>query len=333
MAGEKRKPGFLITVGGCAILFSAFSILGFSCLATGIGMVADGATFRNYVQEQRFTEVHREGSQVTNQKLVIMKLSGTMIENGPGTLYSQGITQKLLDMIKSAKDDSTVAGVLLRLDSPGGSVTDADALLMKIRELADTKPVLFLMDGICASGCVYAAIGASEIWALPTSITGSIGVIINGLNISDFLSRHGIEDRSITSGKHKALLSPTRPVDEEGRQIVQGIVDAMYSRFINLVSRHRKIPLDDLKKFADGRILTAEQAKDHKLIDQVGYSDAALDRLRELAQVQDDTQVVQYVYQPTIYEFLQQNFSENPFDAKIFQHLNSWPQVMLLPAR
>jgi protease IV len=331
MTEKKPARGFLYIVSGCAVSFVIFSFIGVSCASLALGAVSDNAGFSTFAQTSPVVEVLQKGSSQSPQKIALIKLSGTLIGNGASGLYSNGISQQLEDMLKLAKDDPMVAGVLLWVDSPGGSVTDSDIILEKIKTVAKEKPVLFLMDDICASGCVYAAIGATEIWALPTTITGSIGVIIQGLNVSEFLNRHGIQDHSITSGKHKALLSPTRPVNEESTKIVQGIVDSMYARFVSLIEQNRNLSMEAIKLFADGRIFTADQAKEFQLIDEVGTYEAALQRLQEMANTPSDVQIVRYKHQPTIYEFLQQNLSGGSFEAEMVQYLSVWPRVMLLP--
>ena len=193
----------------------------------------------------------------------------------PGAL--SGDLHAALDFIEA---DDTVLGVLLRLDTPGGSVTDADLLHHRVGRLKDRGvKVLTQMGDLCASGGVYLASVADEIWALPTSVTGSIGVIINTLNFSALMAQLGVADTSVTSGEHKQLLSPTQPPSEADRAILQQIVDQMHQRFIKVVAEGRGWPVERVAPLADGRIFSADQAMEVGLVDAIGYPEAAQERL------------------------------------------------------
>ena len=152
MTEKKPARGFLYIVSGCAVSFVIFSFIGVSCASLALGAVSDNAGFSTFAQTSPVVEVLQKGSSQSPQKIALIKLSGTLIGNGASGLYSNGISQQLEDMLKLAKDDPMVAGVLLWVDSPGGSVTDSDIILEKIKTVAKEKPVLFLMDDICASG-------------------------------------------------------------------------------------------------------------------------------------------------------------------------------------
>lgn len=330
MTDNNRTPLFRWLTMGCGTLL-VFGFVGFSCMTTAVAALSDNLQLANGQIGRPFVEVHQQGNRISTDKLVSIRLSGAILENDSNALYGQGIASELMEMLEAAIEDTTVKGILVSLDSPGGSVTDSDLLLHQVKKLAASKPVIFLMDDICASGCVYTAIGATEVWALPTTVTGSIGVVIQGINVHEFLSRHGIRDRSITSGEHKAMMSPTRPENKESTQIMQTIVNEMYDRFVTLVSEERKLPPDDVRTFADGRLLTAKQAKEVGLIDSIGRQDEALARLRVLANVTDDIQVVRYIRQPTFYDFLQQMVPPKPVEAAVVKQLLLGPKVMLMP--
>jgi protease-4 len=215
------------------------------------------------------------------QKAVVLDLRG-MITDGVGAFNEGATSAAMLPMIRKAKQDKLVKGILMVANSPGGSVTASDTIYHALRDLAKTKPVVAIMGDTCASGCVYITAAATQIVAHPTTITGSIGVIVSTLNFSDMLDKVGIKGISIASKKNKALLSPLAPVQEEHKQIIKGIVDQMYHRFVGIVAEGRKRKREEILPLADGRVFLAEDALKHKLIDKIGYRKDAEDLLLKL---------------------------------------------------
>ena len=268
-----------------------FILLAF-CFIIGLGLVTAllsqlGGESTDVI-EQSVGDFDTESSAVA-----VISLSGVMLRGSDGV--SEGITSDLLLMLQRAQDDPKIKGLLLRLNTPGGSVTDADLAYHAIKGLEKSgKPVLLLMDETCASGGYYAALAAREIWSLPTSVTGSIGVIVSSLNFAKLLNEHGVVDQSITSGPNKALLSPTVEPTEAHQLILQGIVDQLYDRFLGLLIQSRSIEKDDAKRLADGRIFTAQEALKVKLIDRIGYPEEALSRLKNMSGLPERSRVVKY---------------------------------------
>jgi len=161
--------------------------------------------------------------------------------------------------------------LILRIDSPGGTVGDSQEIYSAINRLkAKGCKVIASFGNISASGGVYIGVAADKIVANPGTITGSIGVIIRGNNISELLSKIGIKFETVKSGIFKDILSPDKPLSEEGRDLLQNLIDESYSQFTNAVSEGRNIPVEDVKKFADGRIFTGSQAKELGLVDEIG---------------------------------------------------------------
>jgi protease IV len=237
-------------------------------------------------------EVHVSGPQ-EGKALALIDVGGVMTRGGG--VSDEGITTPLLKMLKRAGEDDDVQGVLLRLNTPGGSVTDADLIYHQIKALQKRgKRVLLLMDDTCASGGYYVALAADEVWALPTTITGSIGVLISALNFSDMMSRYGVTDVSITSGANKSLLSPTQPLNAAHQAILKGIVQELYERFVRLLKEGRKLEDEVARGLADGRVFTAQQALEAKLIDKIGYPDEAHQRLIELTGLGPKARLIHY---------------------------------------
>ena len=262
---------------GClSVILMGIAGLGFIGLAfVGVGSSVSA--------EPNIGEVPKTVEPGVTAKLVIMKVRGPLITGGDG-VGRAGASQQALDMLDRALNDDDVVGVLLEIDTPGGSVTDADLIHNRISRLRKQgKEVLVLMGDLCASGGYYAAVAGNRIWALPTSVTGSIGVIISSLSAEQLLATYGIVDQSITTGPNKNLLSPTKTLSPEQRSLLQGIADQMYDRFVSLVAEGRELSVEDVRTMADGRIMTAQQALDSKLIDAIGYHEDALKELKSLA--------------------------------------------------
>jgi protease-4 len=265
-----------------------------------VGLSAGGGSVGGGRVRESVVEAHLGAT----RRLVRIPARGVLIEGSSGMGDGPGLTGPLREMLERAAEDTRVAGVLIELDTPGGSVTDSDQLHAQMGKLRDAgKKVHVLMGDLCASGGVYLAVGAERVQALPTTVTGSIGVMISGLNVAGLMARYGVEDTSVTSGPNKAMMSPTRAVEPEHQRILQGIVDAMYDRFVKLVSEGRKLPLERVKAFADGRLLTADEALAAGLVDAVGYADAAMDALREAAG-EGPFEVVRYDVEPSLFELL-----------------------------
>ncbi len=187
-----------------------------------------------------------------------------------------------ISVLKSLKqvEDREFPALILRVDSPGGTVGDSQEIYSAIKRLRATGcKVVASFGNISASGGVYIGVAADKIVANPGTITGSIGVIIRGNNISELLGKIGIKFETVKSGLYKDILSPDKPLSEEGRALLQSLIDESYNQFTEAVSEGRNINIEDVKKFADGRIFTGTQAKGLGLVDEIGDEIVA----RELA--------------------------------------------------
>ena len=181
-------------------------------------------------------------------------------------------------------EDREFPALIVRIDSPGGTVGDSQEIYSAIKRLRSKGcKVIASFGNISASGGVYIGVAAEKIVANPGTITGSIGVIIRGNNISELLSKIGIKFETIKSGKFKDILSPDKALSEEGRALLQNLIDDSYEQFVQAVSEGRNIPIDKVKEFADGRIFTGTQAKDLGLIDEIGDEVFAREIASEMA--------------------------------------------------
>lgn len=194
-----------------------------------------------------------------------------------------------------------VKAVILRLDTPGGEVTASDILYNEILNFKEKtgKPVLGLMMGVAASGGYYIASACDYIIAHPSTITGSIGVISIFPNLEDLFAKIGIKVNVIKSEKMKDSGSTFRDLTTEEKKIFQDIVDELYQKFLDVVYHKRKnsLSLEELKKIADGRVYTARQAYELKLIDEIGYFDSAIKKTLTLASLKE-AKVIAYTYYP-----------------------------------
>jgi protease-4 len=184
--------------------------------------------------------------------------------------------------LKIIERDKDVKGVILKINSPGGTVTASDIIYHEILEFRarSNKPVMTVFVDVGASGAYYIAMATDIVAAHPTTVTGSIGVVLQGFNIKEGMEKIGVKDQSITSGANKTIGSPFVELSAEHKTILQGIVNSMYDRFFTVVKNGRpQMTESQLKPLADGRIFTGNQAQKLGLIDYVGYFDDLLPKL------------------------------------------------------
>jgi len=200
-----------------------------------------------------------------------------------------GTAAGALRAIRRATVDSHIAGILLRIDSPGGEVTASDDIWKALDDFRASAPdssgrprfVVAIMGSMAASGGYYACAGADWIVAHPTTITGSIGVKMSSFNVRRLAERLGVDEETIASGPNKNILSPFQTLTEEQRALLQKIVDSMQDRFVSIVAGGRKMDESRVRELADGRIFLGTEAKEAGLVDEVGYLADAMARVAE----------------------------------------------------
>jgi protease-4 len=216
-------------------------------------------------------------------KIVHIDIEGMISSMGGSPFVPGSSLIQTKRMLEAAVADPNVKAMVVRINSPGGEVTASDALYNAVKTAAAKKPVVIYMDSMAASGGYYIACGGTHLMANETTLTGSIGVIIQALNYKELLGKVGLDSVVFTSGKFKDMLSPSRDMRPEERAYVQGMVDEMYTRFVSIVAEARSIPLETLKSgIADGRVITGKQALADGLIDETGYIETAYKKAREL---------------------------------------------------
>jgi protease IV len=188
-----------------------------------------------------------------------------------------GEAADIIDQINEFADSNGIRAVVLRIDTPGGGVAPSQEIYQAVRELRKKKKVVVSMGSVAASGGYLIAVAADRIVANPGTITGSISAVMHYANVEELMKKVGVRSSVIKSGKFKDIGSPVREMTADERSLIQGIVDDIYDQFVRTVSENRKIPLSKIVQLADGRIFTGRQAKELRLIDDLGgLQDAVL---------------------------------------------------------
>ncbi len=236
----------------------------------------------------------RDGSR---DKIAVIPIEGLIVNarTGGGVLGgAENDVSLLQERLDRAATDRRVVAVVLRISSPGGTVTASDTMYELVRRFrqATGKPVVASIQEVGASGGYYVALGADEILAQPTSVLGSIGVLIQTFDASGTLNMVGLKTRTLTSGPLKDLASPLDPLDEGEIEVLQGLVDTYFERFAALVKERRDVPSDEFAKATDGRVFSGEQAHGLNLVDGLGMLEDAIDRAAVLADSDDPRAVI-----------------------------------------
>ncbi len=240
-------------------------------------------------------------------KIALIDIDGPILNlRKPGIMSSgENPTAMAVGKITRALNDKSVRAVVLRINSPGGSVTASQIIYRHVVELRNAKPVVAMIMDVGASGGYYIACGANQIIAEPTCITGSIGVIMMTFNLETLLDKVGVSTDAITSGPKKDAGSPFRPLKSEERKIFQAMIDEFYEQFVKTVADARdELTEDQVRKLADGRVYTGKQAHKLGLIDRTGSLSDAIDCAKQLADVKA-ARVIMYDksvgYRSTVY--------------------------------
>ncbi len=295
--GGRRTHGLTIVF----VLFLLMFLLGSLLL----NMLLFGALSLTSIEPSKgIRQTHFSHNSQAEKKVVVITLDGPI-------LTGEGLIKRQIDQ---AKEDENVVGIVLRVDSPGGTITGSDYILHQLRELREERdvPIVVSMGSLCASGGYYVSMAVGDtsdsLFAEPTTWTGSIGVIIPHFNVGELMQKWGIEENSVVSHRLKTMGSFTRPMTEEEEEIFQGLVDAGFSRFKEVVRSGRPRFQENpaaLDEIATGRIYTAEQAKENGLIDQIGFLEAAVSRAVELSGLsEDEVNVVKYKPEPSLADIL-----------------------------
>lgn len=283
MSSNGSKIGLWIAVGVLAMFLmgSFLTNLGLMVALVGsAGASVDSSGPKD--DEPVFTETWSSGYGDT--KVVRMSLSGAIMRGRRERLLGSDpdMVESLLKQIKAATNDSEVKAILLEVNSPGGAVTPSDEIYEALRyfkSVDEERRILVFIRGLGASGAYYAAMASDYIVAEPTSIIGSVGVIMQTMNMKELGEKLGISSVTIASGENKDMLNPLEDVDPQHRVMLQELVDGMQDRFASIVETSRGFENRDL---LDGRVFSAPQALEHNFIDGIGYWRDAVSDLSSL---------------------------------------------------
>lgn len=214
-------------------------------------------------------------------KIGVVEVKGVIMESRP-----------IVDQLIKFKKNRRVRGIVLRIDSPGGGVAPAQEIYEEVGKIKREKKVVASIESVGASGGYYIACAADRIVANPGTITGSIGVITEFVNVEQLLQKIGLKSFVIKSGKHKDIMSPTREPTEEDKKILQEVIDNIHNQFIDAVADGRKLDREKIVEIADGRIFSGQQARDLGLVDSLGNFQDAVALAAQLAGIEGEPSIV-----------------------------------------
>ena len=231
-------------------------------------------------------------------KVLVIPLRG-MISDAPKKQFIRtrpSMVQEIVSQLRKAEKDPEVKAVLLKIDSPGGSVIASDLIYNEIvgfKQRQEAKVVVAMM-GVAASGGYYISLPADFILAHPTTVTGSVGVLFLRPDVTGLMEKIGVDVNVSKTGKNKDMGSPFRQATEEEKKITQDLIDQLADRFLDRIAKHRKLDPKNLKEISSARIYLAHDALTLGLIDRIGYLDEAVSEAKKLAELPVDAKVVVY---------------------------------------
>lgn len=236
-----------------------------------------------------YTAVRGEAPRLaTGPRIGVLEIEGVIGMGGRGGVDSQDA----LKVLKRFTEDSDMKAILVRIDSPGGAVAPSQEIHDELRRVAESKVVVCSMGSVAASGGLYVAMGCDHIVAEPGTLTGSIGVISQFVNVKGLAERFSVKMETVKSGRLKDAGSPFRDMTPEDRAHWQLLVDQVYRQFVAAVAEGRDMAEEDVRQFADGRVLTGEQAQQLGLVDRLGNFHDAVDLAKEEAGIKGEPRLV-----------------------------------------
>lgn len=259
-------------------------------ISVGIGIFNPKDNTKNKIIESKNTDNSTvkinpfiAHSPFKGERISIIKLEGVISDSTPSSFFRDLTSSpSVLEQIIKATKDTSTKGILIRINSPGGTVAASQEIYQAIIKAKKKKPIVITMGDIAASGGYYIASAADAIYANPGTLTGSIGVITSYLNFYDLLNKIGVKGIVIKSGEYKDIGNPTRPLTEQEKKILQELLDTTYDQFLSDVAKGRKIPKEKVSQIAKGLIYTGSQAKKIGLVDYLGDYQNALKHIQTL---------------------------------------------------
>jgi protease-4 len=220
-------------------------------------------------------------------KVLLLEVSGVISsQDEDGLMPTPNMIARIKEELSRATQDEAIKAVVLRINTPGGTVTASDIIHHELKTFKANRklPIIASIMDVGASGGYYIAAAADSVLAHPSSVTGSIGVIMLTMNARGLLEKVGVEANAVVSGPRKDMGSPFRTMTADERAIFQSVIDSFYQRFLSVVQEGRpQLQMDAIKKLADGRIYTGDQAKAAGLVDEIGYLEDAVELAKKRA--------------------------------------------------
>ncbi len=271
--------GFMLPICSCGILFGA-SIAGLATLDTSsISPTTTG----------------------TGDAVAIVRIEGTMLSSDDPDLIG-AYSGRIIADLRSAEADPDVKAIILRVNSPGGTVTSAAQIHEVLLEIE--KPIIVSMASVAASGGYYISTAADYIVARPDTVTGSLGVVLTLYNAEELIEELGVEVISITSGPNKAIGSPWQEMTPDQQAIFEASIAESYDEFVQIIVNGRHLPEERVLELADGRIYTGRQALANGLVDELGNFQNAIDKAAEVGGISGTPRIIEYERLPSIEQFL-----------------------------
>lgn len=329
-----------VAVAIAAFLF--FASIGFSVLSSLLSKnVSEQVTsmFTDPTDDELAETVQQAGS--ASKRIALLTVDGTIQDTGEESLFSSETYnhQAFMKQLNAINQDKTVKGVVLNVNSPGGGVVESKQIYEKIKEIQKERqiPIYVSMGSMAASGGYYISAPADKIFADEETITGSIGVIMQGVNYSKLAKKYGIEFETIKTGPYKDIMSGTRETTDGDRKILQTMVDESYERFVNVIADGRDLSKAEVKKLADGRIYSGSQAKKNGLVDELGYENDAIEALKKEHNLKgaevfayDSSDSFASLFTAKASSFLTSGSADAHVISTILKNYNSAPRMMYL---
>ncbi len=309
-----RRRRWPFVVGGLVALGLLVLTVGLVAVVLTIGLGGVGGSAASTVV---YEEEYVSGDGV--DKIAVIPIEGRIASADSAVPSTQPpvTPEGLADALRQAAEDGSVAAVVLEVNSPGGGVTASDVMHQSILDFKERtgKPVVVSMGDVAASGGYYISTAADWIVANETTLTGSLGVFIPLLNLSEAADKYGVTQEYIKSGRFKAIGNPWDKLTSEEREIFQSIVQDDYNEFVEVIVEGRELSEERVREIADGRIYSGERARELGLVDSFGGLDEAATKAAELANASETT-VVRYVQSPSFMDAILSGLFHQPSQAE-----------------
>lgn len=307
-AGRSGKGCGCMGLLGAILIFGGLLAVAFAIFA----LATEIKEFVYYLSDDFQTEESAAASDL-KPKVVNISIKGPISFEDAGTRIweeKKGSAETIVKAIQKAIDDSKVRGLLLSVNSPGGEITACDVIdqaVQKFKNSSSNRYVVVYMQELAASGGYYVSAHADKIVITPTTLTGSIGVIMQSYQYGDALRKLGVSDVTFTSGPMKDMLNPMHSVSPEVSNVVHSVIGELYDRFVSVIADGRHMSVDKVKELADGRIYTARQSVENGLADKIGYMGEVEKTFRELGL--SEFEIIDYMEEKDFMENLKNIFS------------------------